>query len=470
MTPSDTFQAPASPTGRNALHVEVEDRPESSAALVHVTVPHTVVSSLRREVVSRASQQANLPGFRSSPPEEIVINQMGRENASGYMVEYLLKATMPSALSDVAPRAFDGTEQIITPYADIATAFSGPKLETISDAQYTVSVTVAPPVRWHKEAYQLDGMAVEAPNAGGNDRIEADARKAVEAERHQHAQLRVIQDRGLQHGDVAILDMQAERVEGPEEADPILNPPQNGFELDTSQSDSNLPGFVEALSGMQTGEDREFELTFPEDWSQTPLRNVRARFHARLRELFERSLEHLPEISDAELEQARSQATQQRDAEQDEAEMAAAENKLLELSEVGLPEAIINMVARQMFGERLVDLQMAGKIPPGQIEEMVTEERIGEFLKENSEYVEREAKRQLVVQAYADANEIVVPEDVMERETKEAKMQLYGEDNNQQYSEEDLRERVHDVQLRARALDHMRERVQMVVSNDNHSK
>jgi hypothetical protein len=45
-----------------------------------------------------------------------------------------------------------------------------------------------------------------------------------------------------------------------------------GFQLDTDEGGSFLPGFVEALIGIQNGETRSFDLVFPEAWEQESLR------------------------------------------------------------------------------------------------------------------------------------------------------------------------------------------------------
>ena len=51
-----------------------------------------------------------------------------------------------------------------------------------------------------------------------------------------------------------------------------------GFQLDTDEGASFLPGFVEALVGIQNGESRSFDLTFPQTWEQESLRGLQARF------------------------------------------------------------------------------------------------------------------------------------------------------------------------------------------------
>lgn len=52
----------------------------------------------------------------------------------------------------------------------------------------------------------------------------------------------------------------------------------SGFQLDTDEGGSFLPGFVEALIGIQNGETRSFDLVFPETWEQESLRGLKARF------------------------------------------------------------------------------------------------------------------------------------------------------------------------------------------------
>lgn len=51
-----------------------------------------------------------------------------------------------------------------------------------------------------------------------------------------------------------------------------------GFQLDTDEGGSFLPGFVEAVIGIQNGETRNFDLTFPQTWEQESLRGLQARF------------------------------------------------------------------------------------------------------------------------------------------------------------------------------------------------
>lgn len=51
-----------------------------------------------------------------------------------------------------------------------------------------------------------------------------------------------------------------------------------GFHFDTEDGDKYLPGFLDAIVGMQRGETKSFPLMFPESWRQENLRGVNAQF------------------------------------------------------------------------------------------------------------------------------------------------------------------------------------------------
>lgn len=51
-----------------------------------------------------------------------------------------------------------------------------------------------------------------------------------------------------------------------------------GFQFDTEDADKVLPGFADAIIGIQCGETKSFPLTFPDSWRQENLRGVNARF------------------------------------------------------------------------------------------------------------------------------------------------------------------------------------------------
>lgn len=52
----------------------------------------------------------------------------------------------------------------------------------------------------------------------------------------------------------------------------------SGFNFDTEDGDKVLPGFLDAIIGIKSGETKSFPLVFPESWKQEDLRGVYAQF------------------------------------------------------------------------------------------------------------------------------------------------------------------------------------------------
>lgn len=51
-----------------------------------------------------------------------------------------------------------------------------------------------------------------------------------------------------------------------------------GFHFDTDEGDNLIPGFLDAIIGIQQGETKSFPLVFQESWKQDNLRGVHAQF------------------------------------------------------------------------------------------------------------------------------------------------------------------------------------------------
>lgn len=51
-----------------------------------------------------------------------------------------------------------------------------------------------------------------------------------------------------------------------------------GFQFDTEDGDRVIPGFLDAIIGVQGGETKSFPLTFPDSWKQEDLRGLPCQF------------------------------------------------------------------------------------------------------------------------------------------------------------------------------------------------
>jgi trigger factor len=200
------------------------------------------------------------------------------------MVEAVLNKAVPLAIAQVADRALDESEKIETDVEQMAKIFNGPACEPTSDMEFCIGVDLVPEVTWTGN-YKDIAVTVEA---AGNDTSAAnEVARRLAAKHKELSKMGVVADRGLQRGDVAVLDLSAVKLnEDGSEGDEINGVNNKNFRFDTGEGEGFIPGLVEAVVGMTTGETKTFELTFPAAWYIPSMQGVTGKFTATLKELF----------------------------------------------------------------------------------------------------------------------------------------------------------------------------------------
>jgi len=115
-----------------------------------------------------------------------------------------------------------------------------------------------------------------------------DVEKRIAEIREQKAQHVNIDPRPLAGGDLAVVDL--ESVSGVE-GDPVKS---EEMVLEIGGEDT-FPAFTENLSGLSPGDEKDFEVSYPEDYGSAKLAGKTVRFHATLKGLRRKEL---PEIND----------------------------------------------------------------------------------------------------------------------------------------------------------------------------
>lgn len=273
--------------GKSETGVQITEIKEpNSRVRLNVKVPPRICKESYEQVLEELRKQTQIPGFRRGEkiPDKILVNFVGKEKIKTAAIESVLNKTLPEAMSLVKDRALKDSEHIETKYNALQAAFS-----TSSFLSYDVAVDLAPEVKWTTpEAYKNLKVVVE---------VESDAaiERAAEAElkaRHKNlGSLKIVQDRGVKMGDVVVLDVSAAQInEDGTDGDKIPFTEQKGFHLDTEESTHLVPGFVNAILGLERGQTQSFQLAFPDTWKQKELQGVLARFTVECKELFYRDL------------------------------------------------------------------------------------------------------------------------------------------------------------------------------------
>ncbi|SFA73721.1 trigger factor [Selenomonas ruminantium] len=248
------------------MKVTVENG-ENQQVTLTVEVEAAEVSKAVEKAVKRLSNRVNIPGFRKGKaPRKIIERNVGMD------------AIMQEAFDIVGPKAFaDALEEqkiepVSRPQIDIET------LEDGKDLVFKATVTPRPEVKLG----EYKGLKVEK-------KVEAVTDEDVEK------QLKTFQDRqgkmvdapegsAVKDGDFTTLDFEGfvdgEAFEGGKGQD---YPLQIG-------SGSFIPGFEDQLVGAKIGEEKEVNVTFPEEYHAKELAGKAAMFKCTIRSIKQKEL------------------------------------------------------------------------------------------------------------------------------------------------------------------------------------
>lgn len=211
-----------------------------------------------------------IPGFRKGKAPRAVV-----EGMYGHEVFY------QDAMDELAPKAFDqglkesGLRIVGAPSISDVNVTDGRTVE------YTFAVTLYPEVTLG----QYKGLSAKKDEVKVTDE---DVDKELEAARKRSARILTVDDREAQMGDTANIDfdgyLDGERFDGGK---------AEGYDLELG-SGSFVPGFEEQVVGMKIGEEKDINITFPEDYV-ADLAGKPVVFKVKLNSL---SAKELPELDD----------------------------------------------------------------------------------------------------------------------------------------------------------------------------
>ena len=246
------------------------EKKENNTALFMVESDAAEFEAAVQGAYLKNKNSINIPGFRKGKaPRAIVENMFGRE------VFY------QDAMDELAPKAF---EQGVTE-AQLRIvgqpAINNVEVTGERTVRYTFSVTLYP------EATLGQYKGLKAPKdvtEASDEEVEEELQKA----RKQNARKISVDDRPAQMGDIANIDfdgfLNGERFDGGK---------SEGYDLELG-SHSFVPGFEEQVVGMQIGEEKDLDITFPETYVEN-LAGKAVVFKVKLNSL---TYAELPELDD----------------------------------------------------------------------------------------------------------------------------------------------------------------------------
>lgn len=321
---------------------------EGNQGKLTVEVDAAQVDEALDQAFKKVVKQINVPGFRKGKmPRFMFEKRFGVESLYQDAVDIMLPQAYGEAIDETDIEPVAQPEDI-----DIE------QIEKGKNFIFTATVTVKPEV----ELGEYKGLEVEEQDATVTDEdVDAELKRLQE----QQAELVVKEEGSVENGDTVVMDFKGfvdgEAFEGGEAENYSIEVGSGQF----------IPGFEEQLVGLSAGEEKDVEVTFPEEYHAEELAGKPATFKVTVHEL---KTKQLPELDDEfakdvndEVEtleglknKLNEQIKERKEREADASLRDQLVEKAAENATIDVPEAMIEAEVEQMLREFEQRLQMQG--------------------------------------------------------------------------------------------------------------
>ncbi|QGG57303.1 trigger factor [Paenibacillus sp. B01] len=301
---------------------------ETNVVAIDVEVGAEQVKEALDQAFKKVVGRVNVPGFRKGKvPRSIFESRFGVESLYQDAIDILLPTAYSEALKDT------GIEPVDRPEIDVEQFGKGQPFK------FKAKVTVKPEVKLGEY------KGIEVP-AASSDVTDEELSAELERLQQRHAELVVVEEGAAENGDTVVIDF-----EGFVDGEAFEGGQAERYSLELG-SNSFIPGFEEQVVGLATGDFKDVEVTFPEEYHAENLAGKAAVFKVKLHEIKRKNLpalddEFAKDVSEFdtldEFKQDLSKKLQERkEKENEQARETALVDKIAAAAEVEIPEAMIN--------------------------------------------------------------------------------------------------------------------------------
>ncbi|SFB88903.1 trigger factor [Alkalibacterium subtropicum] len=234
------------------------------------TIDQETVKNGLDKTFKKVQKNLNVPGFRKGRVPRRIFNQMYGEAA---LYEDTLNDLLPAAYSKAIDEV--DAEPVAQPNIDIKSVGKNQDWELVAE------LTLKPDV----ELGQYKDLDVVKQD---REVTEEEVEESIERRRQGMAEL-VIKEDAAEEGDTVVIDYEGFKGEEAFEGGKGEN---HSLELG---SNSFIPGFEEQLVGVKAGDEKEVNLTFPEEYHSDELAGQEATFKVKVHEV---KSKELPDLDD----------------------------------------------------------------------------------------------------------------------------------------------------------------------------
>lgn len=386
------------------------EKTEGNQGILTVEVDAETVDKSLDKAFKKVVKQINVPGFRKGKiPRPLFEKRFGVESLYQDALDMIVPGEYEKAIEET------GIEPVDTPNIDVEQMEKGKPLI------FKATVTVKPEVKLG----EYKGLEVEKPDTEVTDEdVEEEMKKLQE----RLAELVIKEDGEAEMGDTVVIDF-----EGFVDGEAFEGGSAENYSLELG-SGNFIPGFEEQLVGVKTGDEKEIEVTFPEEYHASELAGKKAVFKVKVHEI---KTKHLPELDDefaqdaddevetldALKEKIKKDLKESKEHAAKHAVEDAVVEKAAENAEMDIPEAMINTELNRMLQEFEQNLSAQGLNLElyyqfsGQNEEALRNQ-----MKEDAE---KRVRFNLTLEAIANAEKLEVSDEEVDEELKRMS-EMYG--------------------------------------------
>ncbi|MBQ9322462.1 MAG: trigger factor, partial [Eubacterium sp.] len=252
------------------MSVQVE-KLENSMAKLTIEVPAEELDKAIEQVYQRQKKDISIPGVRKGKVPRKMIERM---YGAGIFYEDAANNLIPQAYDD----AIKDVDQDIVSRPNIEVT----QIEKGKPFIFTAEVATKPDVTLG------DYVGLEVPKTMV-EVTDEDVENALKREQERNSRLVTVEGRAVEQGDTVTLDY-AGTIDGVA----FDGGTAEGHELEIG-SGAFIPGFEDQLVGLNVGDEKDVEVTFPEDYHAEDLKGKAAVFHCTIHNI---QTKELPELND----------------------------------------------------------------------------------------------------------------------------------------------------------------------------
>lgn len=375
---------------------------EHSMAKMTIEVPAEKLDEAMEKAYQRSKNKISVPGFRKGKVPKALVEKM-----YGPSVFYEDAANL--LIPDAYEEALGECELDIVSQPEIDVT----QIEKGKPFIFTAEVAVKPEVTLG----EYKGIEVAKADVDVTDE-EVDAE--IEKEREAQSRMIPVEDRPVADGDITTVDF-----EGFVDGEPFEGGKGENYPL-TIGSHSFIDNFEEQLIGANIGEEKEVNVTFPEQYQAKELAGKPALFKVTVKEIKKKELpevddEFAQEVSEFEtLEEyrtdVRKQVLDRKEAQAKTQKEDAVIEKIVENAQMDIPKPMVDTQIRQMANEFAQNLKQQGLTLEQYMQ--FTGMTPDKFNEQMEPQAMRRIQSRLVLEAIAEAENIEVTDERVDEEIR----------------------------------------------------